>query len=117
MGRFRDPLLVLAVAIAVAIVSLSVRARSESATAAARRTADGKPDLTGIWQTLNTANWDLRTHAARPSLAVVPGPAGDVPAAAALALGAIGGVPGGLGVVEGGEIPYRPEALAKRQEN
>ena len=69
----------------------------------APRTADGKPNLNGMWQALNTANWDLVDHAARPGPIV--------------ALGALGAVPGGLGVVEGGEIPYKPEALAKKKEN
>ena len=30
----------------------------------APRTADGKPNLNGIWQALNEANWDLEPHAA-----------------------------------------------------
>ena len=85
--------------------------------ARAQRTADGKPDLSGIWQAFNTANWDLQTHAARPALAVVHGPGGDVPAPPSLALGAIGGVPGGIGVVEGNEIPYLPAAAAHKTEN
>ena len=34
-----------------------------------------------------------------------------------LALGAVGAVPPSLGVVEGGEIPYKPEALKQKQEN
>ena len=67
------------------------------------RTADGRPNLNGIWQVLNTANWDLQTHAAQPGL-VVP-------------LGAAGAVPAGLGVVEGEEIPYLPAAAAKKKEN
>ncbi len=75
------------------------------------------PDLNGIWQTLNTAHWDLEAHVARPGLATEPGPDGDVPAAAVLALGAIGGVPGGAGVVDGGPIPYQEWALARKQEN
>ena len=69
----------------------------------APRTADGKPNLNGMWQALNSAHWDLVDHAARPGPVV--------------ALGALGAVPGGMGVVEGGEIPYKPEALAKKREN
>jgi hypothetical protein len=69
----------------------------------APRTADGKPKLNGIWQTLNTANWDLQEHAARSGPVV--------------ALGAAGAVPAGLSVVEGGEIPYLPAAAAKKKEN
>ena len=69
----------------------------------APRTASGKPDLNGIWQALNTANWDLEGHAA------APGPV--------MQLGAAYAVPPGLGVVEGGLIPYKPEAAAKRKEN
>lgn len=78
---------------------------------------NGKPDLNGIWQTLNTANWDLEPHSARPALAMRPGPIVPVPAKEVLALGAIGAVPGGLGVVEGGEIPYTPEGRKKKEEN
>lgn len=76
-----------------------------------------RPDLNGIWQAVNTANYDIRPHAARPALAVVPGPAGEVPAAPVLALGAVGGVPGGLGVVQGGEIPYQPWAAERQREH
>jgi hypothetical protein len=69
----------------------------------APRTADGKADLNGIWQVLNTANWDLQQHAARSGPVV--------------ALGAAGAVPAGLGVVEGDEIPYLPAAAAKKKAN
>jgi len=58
------------------------------------RARDGKPDLSGIWQaSMSAANYDILPHAASK----------DVPA--------------GQGIVEGDEIPYRPEALKKKQEN
>jgi hypothetical protein len=69
----------------------------------APRTPDGKPNLNGIWQTMNTANWNIEPHPAGPS------PVRD--------LGAAGAVPAGFGVVEGGEIPYLPAARTKQQEN
>src|ERR1700741_2327821 len=83
----------------------------------APRLPDGKPGLNGIWQALNEANFDLEGHMARPAMALRPGPYGPVPAAPLLALGAAGAVPPSMGVVEGGEIPYKPEALAKKKEN
>jgi hypothetical protein len=83
----------------------------------APRGPSGKPDLNGVWQALNEANYDLEAHVARPAMALRPGPYGPVPAAPVLALGAVGAVPPSLGVVEGGEIPYRPEALARRKQN
>jgi hypothetical protein len=69
----------------------------------APRTADGRPNLDGIWQALNTADWDLQGHAAA-----------KLPAAM---LGALFAIPPGLGVVEGDEIPYLPAAAAKKKEN
>jgi hypothetical protein len=83
----------------------------------APRAPDGKPDLNGIWQALNEANYDLEGHMARPAMALRPGPHGPVPAAAVMALGAVGAVPPGVGVVDGGQIPYKPEALATRKQN
>jgi len=92
-------------------------AGQQAAAYRAPRTADGKPDLNGIWQAMNEANYDLEAHMARPALALRAGPYGPVPAAAVLALGAVGAVPPGMGVVEGGTIPYKPEAAAKKKEN
>ena len=69
----------------------------------APRTANGKPELSGIWQALNTADWDLEGQAAA---------AGPVPS-----LGAVFAKPPGLGVVEGDEIPYLPAMAAKKKEN
>jgi hypothetical protein len=89
-----------------AVFTLGVRQTAGQASASAsgvRRTADGKPDLNGIWEALNTANWDIQDHAAHQ------GPVS--------ALGAAYSVPAGQGVVEGNELPYKPEALAKKKEN
>jgi hypothetical protein len=83
----------------------------------APRAPDGKPDLNGIWQTMNEANYDLEGHTARPAMALRAGPYGPVPAAEVLALGAVGAVPPSMGVVESGEIPYKPEALKQKKEN
>ncbi|HLW77415.1 MAG TPA: hypothetical protein VKS01_10525, partial [Bryobacteraceae bacterium] len=83
----------------------------------APRAPDGHADLNGIWQALNEANFDLQAHMAQPAMAVRPGPYGPVPAAGVLALGAVGSVPPGVGVVEGGVIPYKPEALATKKQN
>jgi len=83
----------------------------------APRADGGHPDLNGIWQSLSEANYDIEAHNAKPAMAVRPGPYGPVPAGAVLALGAVGSVPPGMGVVEGGDLPYRPEALAQRKKN
>ncbi len=69
----------------------------------APRTPDGAPDLNGIWQANNTANWNIEAHTAKQ------GPV--------FSLGAAFSVPPGMGVVDGDEIPYLPEALAKRDAN
>jgi hypothetical protein len=90
---------------------------AENPQSALPRMADGHLDLNGIWQALNEANFDLETHLARPAMALREGPYGPLPAAEILRLGAVGVVPGGISVVEGGTIPYRPEALATRDEN
>ena len=57
------------------------------------RMADGRPDLRGIWQAVNTAVWNVQDHSAEL------------------------GVPAGQGVVEGNELPYLPAALAQREAN
>ena len=67
------------------------------------RLADGHPDLNGVWQAVSAANWNIQDHAAS---------AGPV-----VALGAAFSVPGGLGVVDGNELPYQDWALARRDEN
>lgn len=81
------------------------------------RTPDGKPDLNGIWQVMSTANNNLESAAAKAALAMVPGDFVPVPAPEIVAMGAIGSVPASYSVVDGGTIPYKPEALARRQTN
>src|SRR5580765_8645206 len=93
---------------AVLVMMQGIIASSAAAPAAApnfrpARTPDGKPNLGGIWQALNTAEWDIQAHDSKAGPLVV--------------LGALGGIPAGLGVVEGGALPYRPEALAKKKAN
>ena len=110
----------LAAAAASAVVSVSV---TRTAGQAARPARIGtKPNFSGIWQANNEAHWDLQAHEARPGAVTQPGiypyEYARVPAAPVLALGAAGGVPGSLGVVQGdGQIPYTPEALAIKKEN
>ena len=82
------------------------------------RLSDGRPDMNGIWQALNEANYDLEPHMARHSMQLREGPLGPVPAISMLQLGAVGAVPGSLGViVDGGRIPYTPEARVLKEEN
>jgi hypothetical protein len=111
-------MLVACLAVCAAIVFWGVApAAGQAAPYRAPRASDGHPDLNGIWQVLNEANYDLEAHVARSAMAERTGPRGPVPASAVLALGAVGAVPAGLGVVEGGAIPYKPESLAQKRDN
>ncbi|MGD9905019.1 MAG: hypothetical protein AB7U83_16250 [Vicinamibacterales bacterium] len=89
--------------VAVAVFAAACGGPAPPAAYRAPRTADGVPDISGIWQALNTAHWNLETHTARQ------GPV--------FALGAAFSIPAGIGVVDGGPIPYRAEALARRDAN
>src|SRR5690349_4105691 len=75
------------------VMTLAVAASAQTTSPALPRTPDGKPDFSGIWQVMNTAAWDIQDHSAQS------------------------GVPAGIGVVVGNEIPYKPEALAKKRRN
>lgn len=79
----------------IALVSMTGTAHAQRVGAAYRapRTVDGQPDLQGIWQAVSSANFNIQDHSA--SL----------------------GVPAGMSIVEGNEIPYLPAALAIRQAN
>src|SRR5215831_1576058 len=103
-NRLRAATFASAAAILIAALQLGAVSITSGAEAyKAPRTADGKANLNGIWQALNTADWDIQGHAA------AQGPI--------YALGAAFSVPPGLGVVDGEEIPYLPAALAKKKEN
>src|ERR1700733_12326048 len=84
-----------AVAMIVGFIPASAQApvAAKTSTSTTRKLADGKPDLNGIWQAVNTASWDIQDHVGQL------------------------GIPPGIGVVEGNEIPYQPWAVAKKQEN
>ena len=69
-----------ALALCAAVAAFSITERSVAGQAAqantykAPRLADGRPNLNGIWQALNTANYDIQAHVARAGLAMRPGP-------------------------------------------
>ncbi len=90
--RWRNILFVLA-AIATLAPAFVAGQGAPAAAYTPPRTADGHPDLQGLWQVLNTAAWSVEDRA--PSL----------------------GFPSGAGVAEGGVIPYQAAALARRNEN
>jgi hypothetical protein len=72
-------------------------------TAQIPRMPDGKPNFSGLWQSLGTAYWDIRDHNAQ--------------AGPFFQLGATGAMPAGEGIVEGGQIPYTPAAAAQQKSN
>jgi hypothetical protein len=87
---------------AIALLWLAVSSIQAQAYRAPRAT-DGHADLNGVWEALNTANWDLQDHSPQ--------------AAPMWETGAIGAEPAGQGVVEGGMIPYLPASLDKKKNN
>jgi hypothetical protein len=86
-----------------ALPQTPARPAARPAASATPRLPGGKPNLNGIWQVMNSANWELEDHSAQTGPVVQ--------------MGALYSEPAGLGVIEGGTIPYKPEALAKKKEN
>jgi hypothetical protein len=107
--RIGQSLMSIATAAAVAVILVATRSLPAAQTPARGqsqmpRTAwDNKPDFNGIWQVMNSANWNLEDHEGGPSPVIING--------------AWGAIEPGLSIVEGGTIPYKPEALKKRDEN
>src|SRR5438067_2144097 len=65
----------------------------------------GHPNLNGVWQALNSANWNLEAH-------------GVTGLSQFWQLGAIASIPAGKSMLKGGgTIPYKPEALKQRDDN
>jgi len=116
-SQFNVPAALIASATMGAVFCLATIRMTGQATRTTRST-EVHPNLNGIWQATNTANWDLLAHGMRPAVAQ-PGVYPDVPVLAApvLALGSVGGVPPGPGVVEGNDIPYKLEDAAKKKDN
>jgi len=66
---------------------------------------NGHPNLNGIWQAMNTANWNLEAHSAEALNQFWE-------------LGAFGAIPAGRSVITShDEIPYLPEAEKQREKN
>ncbi len=86
------------ISLAVAMISTAALAQE------APRTPSGKPDLSGIWQAMTSAHYNVEPHAA------AEGPHSNV-------MGALSAMPAGLGIVEGGEIPYNEQGLRQRDAN
>jgi hypothetical protein len=85
----------------IAMLSVGSLRGQTNAKYSPKRNAYGQPDLSGVWQAMNTANWDIEEHGAQPA----PYPK---------LVGVYLAEPAGQSVVEGGRIPYKPEALEKR---
>ena len=110
--------LVVASAVLIASLLVATPTQAQSESFEPPRLSDGTPNLNGIWQALNAAHYDIEPHIARHAMELREGPQGPLPSAQILALGAVGAVPGSLGVIDGGgTIPYTPEARALKEEN
>ncbi len=104
MIRLRKSLFASIASLAVISLLGCTQEQTSESNRAALVVSSDPPDLSGIWQTMNTASWNLEGHTASKM------PATNI-------LGALGGIPAGMSVVEGGEIPYLPESLERRDQN
>jgi hypothetical protein len=79
--------------LAIALAPAYVRDAQAATANAIPRLANAKPDFSGIWQTTSAADYDLEPHSNRKD------------------------APPGPGIVDGGVIPYLPNALKQKQKN
>src|SRR5260221_554001 len=107
---FRTSMMAAGVAAVVSLVVLPtvLRGQAPAGRGAApgpgvARRGDGKPNLNGIWQAMVGSNWNPEDPGAS--------------AGPFFQEGAVGAIPAGQSIVDGGDIPYTPAALAKRNEN
>jgi hypothetical protein len=91
----------LALLILGTLFAVSTHAQS-SRSADIPRLANGKPNLSGVWQAFTTANWNVLTHGA---------------SAGPPEYGALLATPPGYGIVDGDEIPYLPAAAEQQRRN
>ena len=85
-----------AAAVLCSVATIHVTGQGGTAAAQVRavlRTADGKPNFSGIWEVMSKANWNIEPHSASRI------------------------APASAGIVEGGELPYQPGMVEKRKQN
>ena len=111
--QFSSVMIALAAAAVLATFALNTVPATGQAQAyrAPRAPGTQNPDMNGIWQAMTTANYDIEPHVAKAAMALRPGPYGPLPAAPVLSLGAVGSVPGGLGIVDGGDDPLQTRGV------
>jgi hypothetical protein len=96
-----------ALAAAVALASVGcTRAQQETESAGnfGIEPINGHPNLSGVWQAMNTANWNLEAHSATALDEFWK-------------LGSLASIPAGKSVVVEGKIPYLADAVAQRDTN
>jgi hypothetical protein len=107
MGNFGKLAMAALLITGTSVIAQSASAQKAKASAAAPATIGGHPNINGVWQTMSGADFGLEPHSAQTS----PG------AKSERELGAVAAILAGLGVVEGGTIPYLPEAKKVRDAN
>ena len=104
--HYQKKIALLVIAAAMALCAATSYAQ-QKAPAPAKRAARiaGQPNINGVWQAMNSANWNLEAHSAEALKGFWQ-------------LGSLAAIPAGQSVIDGdGKVPYKPAALAKRDAN